>query len=409
MVELLLDKVSIEGEKMEKKNKTIDCTSYICSQYYFDDQLTLEINDIDDLAVAWIANMDSNTISLLRLEEENGKSVELEDSMWLWEKGGQHGKGKLNITQWLNNNYEKYFFDSYHSLHLVIAIYDFEYKHPILKGGKWSFDAKLTLNGIEKWNKHDFGESDTKNNIYGLKYLKIIRIILNTNNHKIILSETIEKSFEEKIFSLVRDCNNYIKNYTTGKIEHVTYKEPKNGNLDNKNFFFDIIFILTAFSAIYIFYNHKYVLETFISSNIIVLLYVFIRFKLGGKAWALVLRKKHDKELDSFMVVLGLLFSAAFGAITSFDFDADNLQNSWLYRDSIFFLYISTNIVFLYILTVISTYAVNALKANKPLLLFLIILIGLGIFIQETVNFEQNYKETINNIRLCGVSNATEK
>jgi len=98
------------------------------------------------------------------------------------------------------------------------------------------------------------------------------------------------------------------------------------------------------------------------------------------------------------MVILGLLFTASLGAITSFDFDAHNISNSSLYRVIIFTLYITTNIVFLYILTVISTYTVNSLNANKPLMLTLVCFIGIGIFIQEVINFEQNYKKDVTKV-----------
>ncbi len=92
------------------------------------------------------------------------------------------------------------------------------------------------------------------------------------------------------------------------------------------------------------------------------------------------------------MVVLGLLFSAAFGAITSFDFDGDKIHNTY-YLLGIFSLYVTTNLVLLYILTVISTYAVNTLSANKIMVFVLIFFVGIGIFIQEVINFEHNYKK----------------
>jgi hypothetical protein len=127
-------------------------------------------------------------------------------------------------------------------------------------------------------------------------------------------------------------------------------------------------------------------------------------------AWALVLRKKHNKELDTFMVILGLLFTAAFGAITSFDFEADKIINSPLYVLEILILYISTNVILLYVLVVIETYAINTLKANKQLFMSLMILVGIGLFIQEFVNFEQSYKDNLINTKEYKVeSNATIK
>jgi hypothetical protein len=401
----------------------LDCTTCLDSNTNntIDDQLILEINDIDDLAIAWITSNTKNDTFIRIEEDKNGNMVPLDKTQWLWRKGGQHGNGKVNITQWLLNHFEEAQLNKNDSLYLVIAVYDFKYTHPLFKGGKWSFDATLTKNGQSIWHKHDFEKSDNKNEIYGLKYLKILQLQLT--NKQINISETIPNQIAKDIFNTVTKKYNYVKaedlnkeinsNYTEPILDHIAEKENKGFFNILYKYIFDVLFSIVVIILSYSFYKQQWVVDNlswmFIGLNIFFLFYFFIRFKIGGMAWALVLRKKHNRELDTFMVVLGLLFTAAFGAITSFDFEASKIQNSPFYIIEIFSLYISTNIILLYVLVVIETYAINTLKANKQLFMGLMFLVGLGIFIQEYINFEQSYKENISKVEICGKYHATKR
>jgi len=385
-----------------------NCTTYdtkTCGNNYIEDQLSLEIKDVDDLVIAWIVD---SSLKFHRLDES--KNPKLEDTVWLWRNGGKHGKGKINITQWLHENWDKLSISNNQVLYLAIAAYDFPY-NKWASAGKWSYDASLILNGVTKWRQHNFGFSDVKNNIYGLKDSKIIKIQIQIDEHSARISETIDKNMFNGIIDHIKNNYNYksvedLKKNKTRRYEESPKENSKKGLVD---FILDAAIASVILIATFCFAEPSHILYYFMGYNIAILVYFFFRFKIGGMAWALVLRKKHEKELDNFMVILGLLFTASLGAITSFDFDATNLQNSWLYKSAIFLLYMSVNIVFLYILSVISAYTVNTLDANKPLMLTLILLIGIGIFIQEVVNFEQNYKENISKIEVLKINHAAKK
>jgi len=191
--------------------RVLDCTSYDLSKTnndYIDDQLVISIKDIDDLAIVWITYEsleDDTLVPFLRIEEDkNGKLVPLAETEWLWRIGVKHGEAGINITQCIHNNWNKLVVDN-NPLYLIVAIYDFEYKAIILKGGKWSFDAKLKLNGKPIWEKYDFGVSEDGK--YGLKYLKIIKIKIL--DHKLMISQSIPESTIIKIYNKIISDYNY--------------------------------------------------------------------------------------------------------------------------------------------------------------------------------------------------------
>ena len=439
---------------MAKENLLADCTLYDDDiKYKISDQLVLKIHDIDDLAIAWIATSVDNKLTLYNIEEdENGTPIPRKDTRWLWKSGGKHGDGEINITQWILNHQNdilntisfkeklkkfKFFHKSkvlnlqnfeYHRIelhkkpitefYLTIAIYDFPYDK-FISAGKWSFDATLEKNSKSIWHKHDFGKSDIKNKIYGLKYLKIFKIEIKESDKdesKLQVSEVIPSSVATHISNEIKTNHNYTRKEKFFNYKSSNYKEPSQEKSKNSSIFIQILYsfeILIVFTLYILGITEKNSIKEFINSNlsflknwdlnllhyfifynIVLLFYFFVRYKLGGRAWELVLRKKHNKELDTFMVVLGLLFSAAFGAITSFSFDGEKIYDTY-YLLSVFSLYVTTNLVLLYILTVISTYAVNTLSANKIMVFILIFFVGIGIFIQEVINFEHNYKHNL--------------
>ena len=161
---------------MAQQNLLEDCTLYDNNtKYNITDQLILKIYDIDDLAIAWVATEKNGKITLNNLEEDkNGKAVSRENTQWLWRNGGKHGDGEINITQWILNH-QNDILENTSEFYLVVAIYDFPYDK-FVSAGKCSFDATLEKNSNSVWHKHDFGKSDIKNKIYGLKYLKIFQI-----------------------------------------------------------------------------------------------------------------------------------------------------------------------------------------------------------------------------------------
>ncbi len=128
--------------------------------------------------------------------------------------------------------------------------------------------------------------------------------------------------------------------------------------------------------------------------NTFILVYFFIRFRLPGKAWELVLTNKHTKNLDTFMVVIGLIFASAFGAITSFEIKVEYFFNIW-YLMALYFVFISINIVIMTIMIFISTYVINVMGNRKVIMLILVIFIGIGVLLQETMNYGREYEKFI--------------
>lgn len=200
----------LDNRRIIMTNKTkpiIDCTTYQgdgIENNYINDQLILSLEDVDDLALAWIV---TKTFDFYSIIEENSTKVREEVTSthpkWLWRSGGNHGNGSINITQWFHNHYDKLIHRNQFSGYLVIAVYDFEYKSFWLPGGKWSFNAKLILNGKLKWKKHYFSSS---NNQYGIKYIKIFSI--NAINKTIRISESIEEISKNSIADYVTtNCN----------------------------------------------------------------------------------------------------------------------------------------------------------------------------------------------------------
>lgn len=402
-----------------KENTTIlDCTTHHSPNVtnHIDDQIHLEINDIDDLAIAWISFEDSDKDEMIfyRIEETvNNCAIPLHETQWLWRRGGRHGSGNINITQWLHKHWEEFNLEKHNVFYLAIAMYDFEYKHWLFKGGKWSFNAQLKQNGQTIWHKYDFKKSD---GVYGLKYLKIFRFEIG---EKILISEIIEENIAQKIKDRTEQECNFIdeaslKDKISSPFSNKSSDKTKGSNSNIFKIFFDTLtsasFIIFSFM---IFYYHtflaKHQLSAFAVVNLWAIIYAFVRFELGGMAWELVLRKKHNNELDTFMVILGLLFTAAFGAITSFEFSGESMRSSSWYMLGVYILYITTNVVLLYILTVVGTYIINTLKANKTIVLVLTIFIGANIMIHEVINYMRFSNGTISNTMIERNTHATQK
>ncbi len=184
---------------------------------YINDKLILTIDDIDDLAIAWIVKIEENNINFFILNDK-GKfdpniKITQEIPKWLWRKGGKHGNGSENITQYFHDYHNELFSRDEKLLskkfigYLVIAVYDFPYNSKLLPGGKWSFSAKLEKNGKKIWSNSNFKPSQY--NKKGLQYLKIFS--LKTNKRKFIINETISEDAKIKIYKYVMKNHNYVE------------------------------------------------------------------------------------------------------------------------------------------------------------------------------------------------------
>jgi len=132
----------------------------------------------------------------------------------------------------------------------------------------------------------------------------------------------------------------------------------------------------------------------FLSLNVFILLYFFLRTKIPGKSWELILTNKHKKNLDTFMVVISLIFASAFGAITSFKIETEYFD-SIVILIGVIFVFVTINMVILVILVVLSTFVINTMGNRKPIMMSLVILIGISLLIQETLNFNYTYNKYI--------------
>jgi hypothetical protein len=154
--------------------------------------------------------------------------------------------------------------------------------------------------------------------------------------------------------------------------------------------------IIASLLKIY-FFKDKYFIYSFIALNIFILIYSFWRLRLSGKAWELVLVNKHKKNLDTFMVVIGLIFAASFGAITSLNVESYYMEETFM-RLGVLLVYLLANIVILIILTVLFTYVLNTMGNRKPIMITLVVFIGFGLLIQESLTLNtahQNYLQKI--------------
>jgi len=219
MVEQLLDNEAFMKKDLLQK-PIIDCTTYDLKfeNYHIDTQLTLEITDVDDLALAWFIYENDLQLNYLLIQDTD---IDIRDEgvvtdtypKWLWREGAKHGSGSENITQWIHNNFDnislnKNKFEAY----LAISIYDFPYEKFFLPGGKWSFYAKLSLDGKIIWENSIFKPSEK--NCFGLQYLKIFKLKKNETILKV--SESVPLIIKEKIF-------NYIyKNYNFCELDNKT-------------------------------------------------------------------------------------------------------------------------------------------------------------------------------------------
>jgi hypothetical protein len=162
------------------------------------------------------------------------------------------------------------------------------------------------------------------------------------------------------------------------------------------DFFLEFPFIAICLKIL-LYKNTFIVVPCFLLFNVVILMYSFWRLRLSGKAWELVLVNKHKKNLDTLMVVIGLIFAASFGAITSMDIQSFYSENIFM-RLGILSVYLLANIVILIILTVLFTYVLNTMGNRKPIMVTLVVFIGLGLLIQETLTLgtaHQNYMQTI--------------
>ena len=172
------------------------------------------------------------------------------------------------------------------------------------------------------------------------------------------------------------------------------YLSAKNESFFKNIYFYVDIFILIPFLIFSIKkicnHNDSNLLLIFTIMNIVLLFYFFIRVRLPGKAWELVLVNKHKRNLDTLMVVLSLIFATSFGAITTFKIEPIFFNNIYTLLLT-YFLFISTNIVIMTILVVLSTYVINTMGNRKPIMMSLVMIIGIGLLTYEILSFNKAY------------------
>lgn len=125
--------------------------------------------------------------------------------------------------------------------------------------------------------------------------------------------------------------------------------------------------------------------------NIIVLIIVFILSRMGAISWELVLTKKHGGDLENFMVVLALFFSAAYAGSMAYSFDDLNLSKNLLHLFGTFLFFICMNIAVLISSSILIVYLVSSFRKKSNIMLGIFLLINFSLFIYEIVSFDTAY------------------
>ena len=137
----------------------------------------------------------------------------------------------------------------------------------------------------------------------------------------------------------------------------------------------------------------------FIFINILVLVMVFIFSRIGAISWELVLTKKHNNDLENFMVVMALFFAAAYGGAMAFSFDDLELQTNNLHLFSTIFFFLFMNIVILISTSILMTYLVSAFRNTSRTMLGIFLLINFSLFLFEIVSFNKTYYKPKDNVK----------
>jgi len=140
----------------------------------------------------------------------------------------------------------------------------------------------------------------------------------------------------------------------------------------------------------------------FIVINILVIVMVFILSRIGAISWELVLTKKHNDDLENFMVVLALFFAAAYGGAISFSFDDLELTKNNLHLIGTILYFLLMNIIILISTSILMTYLISAFRNTSRTMLGIFLLVNLSLFIYEVVSFDKTYykpKEDVKTVK----------
>lgn len=128
--------------------------------------------------------------------------------------------------------------------------------------------------------------------------------------------------------------------------------------------------------------------------NIIVISTVFILSRIGAVSWELVLTKKHNEDLENFMIVLALFFAAAYAGSMAYSFDDLNLSKNFLHLFGTLLFFICMNIAILISTSILMVYLVSSFKKKSRIMLGIFFLINSSLFIYEVVSFDIAYSKS---------------
>jgi len=147
----------------------------------------------------------------------------------------------------------------------------------------------------------------------------------------------------------------------------------------------------------------------FIFINLLGIIIVFIFSRIGAISWELVLTKKHNNDLENFMVVMALFFATAYGGAIAFSFDDLELtkNNIHLIGTILFFLFM--NIVVLISTSILMTYLISAFRNTSRTMLGIFLLINMSLFVHEVVSFDKTYYKPKNDVKTVRCINLNKK
>ena len=129
--------------------------------------------------------------------------------------------------------------------------------------------------------------------------------------------------------------------------------------------------------------------------NTIVIIVIFITTRIGAVSWELVLTKKHNNDLENFMIILALFFAAAYAGAMAFSFDDLNLANNYLHLLGTVFFFMCMNIAILISTTILMVYLVSSFKKKSRIMLGIFLLINSSLFVYEVISFDIAYKKSL--------------
>lgn len=143
--------------------------------------------------------------------------------------------------------------------------------------------------------------------------------------------------------------------------------------------------------------------------NVFVLISVFIFSRIGAISWELVLTKKHNDELENFMVVLALFFAASYGGVMAYSLGDLQLSTNNLHLIGTIVFFLFMNIVILLSSAILMTYLVSSFRSTSRTMTGIFLLINSSLFIYEVLAFDKTYYNEIKEVKCIELdSNCTK-